>query len=97
MARQVAERQHRADQLSQQLQDRDADIQVLKRKHTAAIKELQRELALVRKQLEASAANAPTFVVQNSSRASSSTSLDYDSERQQTPPPTSITNAQVTF
>lgn len=103
LARHLAESTHRLEQTQQQLEDSQGEIEVLKRKHAASIRELTREIQQSRKRqemMESSggshhSSNSSTSVAQVS-RTSSSSSLNTIGEPAQSSflPPITFPNGQ---
>lgn len=105
LARHLAESTHRLEQTEQQLEDSQGEIEVLKRKHAASIRELTREVQQARKRQEMventsgsshPSSNSSTSIAQGS-RTSSSSSLNTVCEPNQTSviPPITFPNGQV--
>ena len=105
LARHLAEKTHQLEQVQQQLEDSQGEVEVLKRKHAASIRELTREIQQSRKRQEMSAnnsgsshpsSNSSTSFAQGS-RTSSSSSLNTVCETAQSPaiPPVTFPNGQV--
>ncbi|KAK3921982.1 Coiled-coil domain-containing protein 186 [Frankliniella fusca] len=104
LARHLAESTHKLEQTEQQLEDSQGEIEVLKRKHAASIRELTREIQQSRKRqemVESSAggshnsSNSSTSLAQDS-RTSSCSSLNTVCEPSPSPilPPITFPNGQ---
>ncbi|XP_034245355.1 coiled-coil domain-containing protein 186 isoform X2 [Thrips palmi] len=104
LARHLAESTHRLEQTQQQLEDSQGEIEVLKRKHAASIRELTREIQQSRKRQEIAensassshhSSNSSTSIAQGS-RTSSSSSINTVCEPSPSPilPPIVFPNGQ---
>lgn len=104
LARHLAESTHKLEQTQQQLEDSQGEIELLKRKHAASIRELTREIQQSRKRQEMvensgggshNSSHSSTSIAQVS-RTSSSSSLNTVCEPSPTPmlPPITFPNGQ---